>query len=570
MSARLPLFVRGDLDGFFGLMVDNLVQVLLIVTLCRDVLHFPDELVFHRMLPGVAVSLVVGNLFYAWQARRLAARTGRADVTALPYGINTPSVFAYVFLVMLPVYLASEGLPEAQRAEQAWRAGLVACLASGLIEVLGSTVGPFVRRHAPRAALLAALSGIALAFISMDFVLRIFRFPLVGLVGLGFVLAHYMSRRPLPLGLPAGLLAVVTGTVVAALTSHPRPDIHAEAGGLHLPVPVLSDLLAGFSAPGLAGAWTVMLSMGMLNVLGTLQNVESADAAGDSYPVAPTMVVNGVGTIAAALFGSCFPTTVYIGHPGWKAMGARSGYSIANGVFWVVVVTFGLAVPIALHVPVEAGAAIVVWIAIIITAQAFQATPARHAPAVAFGLFPALAAWGVITVQSVLGAQGLALSPEVVAKADASGAVALTGALHLWAGFLFTATVWAAMGASLVDRRFRRAAIWAGVAALASAFGAIHGFTLLPVGPVETLGWGAAGWKIPACYAAIAAIFLAQAARYPADVVTAEEAAADAATRALPRKSRKDARHPPSPDPSTPQRRELGTSIRLRPWRRLL
>ncbi len=218
---RQPWFVRGDLDGFFGLMVDNLVQVLLIIALTRGLLHFPDELVFQRILPGVAISLLVGNLYYGWQARRLAARTGRADVTALPFGINTPSVFAYVFLVMLPVYVASDGLPEAERAHRAWQAGLMACFCSGVIEALGAVIGPWVRRNTPRAALLAALSGIALTFISMDFALRIYRYPLVGLIGLGFVLAHYMSRRSFPLGLPAGMLAVVVGSVLAWIVGEP-------------------------------------------------------------------------------------------------------------------------------------------------------------------------------------------------------------------------------------------------------------------------------------------------------------------------------------------------------------
>jgi AGZA family xanthine/uracil permease-like MFS transporter len=505
-----PWFVRGDLDGFFGLMVDNLVQVLLIIAFCRELLHFPDALLFGRLLPGVAMSLLVGNLFYAWQARRLAARTGRDDVTALPYGINTPSVFAFVFLVMLPVFLATPGTDD-QKATAAWQAGLAACVLSGLIEALGASVGPWVRRHTPRAALLAALSGIALAFISMDFVLRIYRFPLVGLIGLGLVLAHYMSRKPLPLGIPAGCLAVLVGTLLAVVTHHPRPSIGGEAFGLHLPIPAVGAMLAGFRLPGMDGAWSVILSMGLLNVLGTLQNIESAEAAGDAYPVAPTMLMNGVSTIVAAVFGSCFPTTVYIGHPGWKAMGARSGYSTANGLFWILVICSGLAAPIAHWVPVEAGSAIVVWIAIIITAQAFQATPPRHAPAVAFGLFPALAAWGVIVVTGSLRAAGASVGPDTVARIDASGAMAFTGALHLWAGFLITATIWAAMGAQLIDHRFRSAALWALIAAAFSAVGLIHGYTVLPTGPVETLGLGSAGWAIPACYVALAVIFWGQA-----------------------------------------------------------
>ena len=509
-TSKPPLFVRGDLDGFFGLMVDNLVQVLLIVGFCRELLGFPDALVFGRVLPGVALSLLVGNLFYARQARRLAESTGREDVTALPYGINTPSVFAYVFLVMLPVWLAGEGLDPALRAERAWQAGLVACFLSGVIEALGAFVGSWVRKITPRAALLAALSGIALTFISMDFALRIFRAPLIGLLGLGFVLAHYMSRRGLPFGLPAGGLAVVVGTMIAVVTDFPRPDIAPEAAALALPLPVIGDLLAGFRIEGIGASWSVILTMGLLNVVGTLQNVESAEAAGDSYPVKPTMIVNGIGTMVAACFGSCFPTTVYIGHPGWKAMGARSAYSTMNGIFWVLVVVTGLAAPLAQLVPIEAGAAIVVWIAIIITAQAFQATPGRHAPAVAFGLFPALGAWGVIIVTGALRAAGTQPGPEVIEAIDGSGALAMTGALHLWSGFLFTATIWAAIGAHLVDLKFRAAAAWAGIAALLSALGLIHGFELLPTGPIEALGWGAAGWGIPACYAVFALIFLAQ------------------------------------------------------------
>src|SRR5947208_1388911 len=135
----MRLFVRCDLDGFFGLALDNLVQLLLIDSLCRYVVGFPDELLYGRVLPGVAVSLLVGNLFYAWQAHRLAARTGRSDVTALPYGINTPSVVAFVFLVMLPAKgdALKAGARPAAAAEAAWRMGLVACLGRGLIELLG-------------------------------------------------------------------------------------------------------------------------------------------------------------------------------------------------------------------------------------------------------------------------------------------------------------------------------------------------------------------------------------------------------------------------------------------------
>src|SRR5437773_8501258 len=158
----MPWFVRGDVDGFFGLALDNLIQLLLINALCRHVLGFPEWIVEGRILPGAAVSLLVGNLFYAWQAKRLADRTGRTDVCALPYGINTVSLIAHVFLVMKPardIALGESGDPD-HAARVAWQAGLVATLGGGLIEFAGSFVAERLRRFTPRAALLPTLAGI--------------------------------------------------------------------------------------------------------------------------------------------------------------------------------------------------------------------------------------------------------------------------------------------------------------------------------------------------------------------------------------------------------------------------
>jgi AGZA family xanthine/uracil permease-like MFS transporter len=132
--------VKSDIDGFFGLAVDNLVQLLLIDALLRFVLGFDNELLYGRVLPGVAVSLAAGNVFYAIQAKRLAKKEGRSDVCALPYGINTVSLFAYVFLVMLPAKMAAEAAGHPSPARVAWQAGLVACLGSGLIEFGGDTM----------------------------------------------------------------------------------------------------------------------------------------------------------------------------------------------------------------------------------------------------------------------------------------------------------------------------------------------------------------------------------------------------------------------------------------------
>ena len=170
----MPWLVRSDVDGLFGLAIDNLVQLLVIVSLCRGVLGFSNKLILGTILPGAAVSLVVGNVFYGWQAMELSRRTGRTDVCALPYGINTVSLFAFVFLVMLPALLAAKarGLADEEAALAAWRMGLVACLGSGLMELFGAPVAERLRRATPRAALFVDAGGhcawlhIVLVFIS--------------------------------------------------------------------------------------------------------------------------------------------------------------------------------------------------------------------------------------------------------------------------------------------------------------------------------------------------------------------------------------------------------------------
>ncbi len=478
-------FVRGDIDGFFGLALDNLVQLLLIDALCRGVLGFSDELLYGRVLPGVAVSLLVGNLFYAWQARRLAARTGRDDLCALPYGINTVSLLAHVFLVMLPAKLAAEAAGAEDPARVAWMAGLAACIGSGLIELGGSFVAERVRRATPRAALLSTLAGIALTFIALGFFFRTYARPLVGLVTLGLVLLTYFGGLRFRGGLPGGLVAVAVGTALAWMTGlAPIGPVPERAAQLLLPTSALGDIAAALSAGMLVTYASVIIPMGLFTLIGSLQNLESAEAAGDRYPTRSSLTVNGLGTLAAAAFGSVFPTTLYIGHPGWKAMGARAGYSVLNGVFITAVCLFGVLPHVVRVVPIEAGMAIVLWIGLVITAQAFQATPRAHAPAVVLGIMPGVAAWGAILIKSALraagwgGPDGPRFDEQQASLLDALNRsdIWAGGAFALEQGFIFTSMVLAAVTVCIIEGQLLRGAVWCGVGALLSAIGLMHSY----------------------------------------------------------------------------------------------
>ncbi len=495
-----PWWQKGDLDGFFGLFVDNLIQLILIDVLCTFILNMPPELIHGRILPAVAISLLVGNLYYAIQARKLPKPKGET-ATALPYGVNTVSLFAYILFVMKPV------VDRTGNIELAWMVGLAACLGSGMIELGGSWVAGWVKKVTPRAALLTTLAGIAITFIAMDFSFRIFADPLVGFAPLALIIVQYVGKRSLPAKIPAGLAALITGTVLA--WSLGRMDTGRLAN-----MAVVSFQMPGFYLPELIDALfskylieflPVIIPMGLFNLFGSLQNLESAEAAGDHYPVRSSLAANGIGTIVAALFGSVFPTTIYIGHPAWKEMGATSGYSVANGVAISFLCFFGLVGFVSALIPVEAGAAILLWIGITIAAQAFQVTPARHASAVVIGFFPALAAWGLLLIKNSL---AVASTNIELTGLDALGAMfpGFTGLIALERGFIFTSMILAAMSVAVIENKFSTAALWALAAAAVSATGLIHGFVIEngdiinAYGPQHT-------WPFIIGYGVIAAIF---------------------------------------------------------------
>jgi AGZA family xanthine/uracil permease-like MFS transporter len=503
--------VRADVDGFFGLALDNLVQLLVIVGLCGQVLGFSENLIYRHILPGAAVSVLVGNIFYAYQAKRLAAATGRSDVCALPYGINTVSLFAYVFLVMLPAKLVAAAGGAENPEVVAWQAGLLACFGSGLIELAGAFVVDKLRKATPRAALLSTLSGIALTFISLGFLFRTYAHPVVGLVTLAVILLVYFGRLRFRGHIPGGLMAVLLGILLSWLMGlAPVGAMPENNPGWYLPVPVLGDLVAALTSAQSLSYLSVIIPMGLFNVIGSLQNIESAEAAGDSYPTRSSLAVNGLGTLLASLFGSCFPTTIYIGHPGWKAMGARAGYSILNGAFITLICLTGSLSYIAWAIPIDAGMAIVLWIGIVIAAQAFQETPRHHAPAVVMGLLPGIAAWGAFMAKSGVRAADYGGNPmppfdEAMLTRFRQADLWIDGAFTLEQGFIFTAMILAALTVAIIERDFIKAALWSGTAAVLSALGLIHSYRWTPGDTALSL---TPAWEWAAGYALMGAVFL--------------------------------------------------------------
>ena len=149
--------------------------------------------------------------------------------------------------------------------------------------------------------------------------------------------------------------------------------------------------LGGFSEIG--SFITTLFLVGVVGFVGTMSCIESASAAGDDYPMAETMIIDGAGTCIGALFGSFYSTTVYIGHPIHKNLGAKRGYSLINGILYFILLLSGVFAALYQSLPECASGSILVFVGLILGRQAFEETPARHYPALLMSLFPYLCNW---------------------------------------------------------------------------------------------------------------------------------------------------------------------------------
>jgi AGZA family xanthine/uracil permease-like MFS transporter len=482
-------WVAGDWNGFFGLFTNVLLNVIVLTTLCLYVVQLPPDVVYGRVLPAMGIALPLGNIFYAYMAWQLAKKEGRTDVTAMPYGPSVPHMFIVVLVIMLPTYLATKD------PMLAYQAGLAWCFIIGVIVLLGAFVGPWIRKMTPRAAMLGTLAGISIAFISMRPAFQMFEVPWIALICFAIVLIAWTANIRLPGGVPGGLAAVIVGTIIGwAAAAFGWSDYMKGEGvrqafdtfGLHLPW-FTTQVFAGLASIGPLLATAIPL--GIYNFTEAMNNVESASAAGDNYNLRKILAADGLGAIVGSLLGSPFPPAVYIGHPGWKAVGGRIGYSLATGVTIAMVCFLGLTALLLNVIPLVAILPILLYIGLVIGAQAFQASPSKHAPAVVLAIIPNIAEWAKINIDGALQAAGTSADKVGVAALGQVGVV-YNGLATLGGGSVLAGMVLGAMAAFIIDRKLMHAAWTAFIGAALAWVGLIHGPQLgWMVSPLVALGY---------------------------------------------------------------------------------
>ena len=292
-------------------------------------------------------------------------------------------------------------------------------LASGVFKLACAPWSGWIRKQVPRAGLLGSLTAIALVLISFLPLLDIAAEPVAGMVALGLMLATLTARWQFPREFPGALGAVVVGCLVyygihcAGLgpgAGGREGDAPSLALRAVLPLPV-EDWLAWFARSGSEAVsyLPVAIPLALATVVGGIDCTESAAAAGDDYPTGQIIAAEGFATLVGGFFGGVIQSTPYIGHPAYKAMGARSAYTLATALFVGAAGIFGYFDWIFFIIPKAVIFPILIFVGLEITAQSFHATPARHYPAVALACVPALAYLALLDAQSAHARAGQAV-----------------------------------------------------------------------------------------------------------------------------------------------------------------
>lgn len=467
-----PWFVKGDINGFFGLFTNSLTNIMTALGLLVIIGMSPD-IVFKKIAPALVLAVGLGNLYMGWAAKKLADKTGHESVTALPYGVSVPHYFIVSFGIIAGTVtlLSRDGtMDQSQIWLTAWGVGAAWSFVQGLIMLAGAFVGPLLQKYIPKGALLGSLAGLAITFIAMTPAASVFMNPIVGLTSLAVLMVGWLANKKLPFNIPAGFLAILVGAFLGwsmGLMEFTALAHSVTGIGIAIPQNIFSHFVNGFSylAPFLPAA----IPLGIYDFLESLDNVESAHTAGEHYNTLEMLIVPAALTLITAPIGNVFPTIIYIGHPGWKATGARVGYSLMTGVGVIFLGVFGGLAIIGKAIPLVALVPILIYIATVIGKQAFGSVNKKYYPALIIGIMPFIASYMILQINTILAGLGTSIA-EIMGKTT----VPLFGFSQFGASDILVSMMLITITMFVISREFKKAAVYSLISAILSYFGFIH------------------------------------------------------------------------------------------------
>ncbi|MCL2420356.1 MAG: xanthine/uracil/vitamin C permease [Defluviitaleaceae bacterium] len=471
-------FKSGDVGGIAYAVVNNIVNYIIVIT-TLTALGWPNEIIFFRVVPGMTMGLVVGGFYYAYMACKLAKKEGRTDVTALPSGVHTPAMFVFLFGVITPLHFAL-GDPLL-----AWQAAVAACFIGGLVEISGSVIGPWLKNNLPRAAMLGAVAGIGFIWMATQGLFDVYGDPVLGMPILLLSVMGLFGGYLFPKKIPPFAVAIVGGIIYAMFLGQVTPDFSGIGPTFPNPFVTIPAIIDGMQhvAPFLPVVIPVMI----FSFIGTMNNVESAEAAGDKYNVREAQIADGACTMITALFGGCIPNTIWIGHPGLKSGNAGVSYSWISSIALGAAGFFGLFMLLHSVVPMAVAAVTFLWCAVVIVSQGYKEVKVKHYAALVIAMIPAVADFLYTQVTGVMGLAGTWASTQADGLPGYSAEITqnLINAGVMWngvpairSGSILVGLMWGAATVFIIDKQLFKAGIVFIVGVILSMTGFIHSAAL--------------------------------------------------------------------------------------------
>lgn len=469
MNFKYKWWGKGDIDATFGVFFDGFSKILTATGIMLFAFGMPASIVIGQIVPAIGVATFLGNLWYFYEAKCLAQKEQRHDVTAQPFGIGASQLTGWLYLIMGPVYWKTND------AMLAFRVGLCAAFIGGIIEVLGAFAGRWIVKNVPHSALLGNMSASAIVWLSFVGIALVFDKPIYAVLPLFIVIIDYLGKADKRFQkIPSGLIAIVLGAVIAWSTGYLTPENFISSFddlGFYVPHFFGGEILKGFKE--IVPFLPVIIPLQINNFLSTLQGLESAKDVGDCYPERRSMVMDGVTTMVGSLLGNPFPTTVYFGHPGWKALGARAGYSLVVGIAYLLVCLTGLTGIVMAVIPTEAVLVLLIFVGFSVTGTTLQNTKAKYFPVILLSMIPIVFKYIQTLVNSAFQAAGTEAA-SITAEQLTSASLPLEGINILANGAFLSSLLIAAVLACVLDKRYFRAGAFSLGLAFCSFIGMIH------------------------------------------------------------------------------------------------
>ncbi|MDN5341885.1 MAG: adenine/guanine/hypoxanthine permease [Oceanotoga sp.] len=468
MNFKYKWWGKGDLDASFGLFFDGFSKIFTAVGIMLFVFGMPVSLVIGKMLPAIGLISFLGNFWYFYEAKELAKKEKRHDVTSQPFGIGGPITLSWIFLIMGPVYWKTGD------SNLAFQVGLAAGFIGGLIEILGAFIGNFLIDFIPKSALLGNLASGAFVWLSISGILVVFNKPEIAVLPLLIVIMSYLGNFNLKIKIPAGILAIILGTFISWANGYMNFDKLITSFnyiGFYTPNFFIKDIFIGLKE--INSYLPVIIPLQIANFLTTLQGVESAKLAGDSYPQKRSMLMDGLFTLIGSLIGNPFPTTVYYGHPGWKSIDARAGYSLVVGITYLLIGFTGISGVMMNIIPYEVVMILLIFVGLTVTVDTFEKIDKKYFSVILISLLPIVAELIKTLVNSAINSTGIDINSIPVENFQNFN-LPMNGLNILGSGAFLSSLLIACWLACLIDKDHKKAFLFGLILSFCSCIGLIH------------------------------------------------------------------------------------------------